>query len=44
MFDMEERILEKQESMEEDCKNCPYKNQCKNQCMEIVKIFNPNLH
>ena len=40
---MEEMILTMQESMEDDCKNCPYKNNCKNQCDEITVIYNPNL-
>ena len=43
MFDMEEMILERQESMEDDCKNCPYKNKCRNQCEEVTEVYNPNL-
>lgn len=40
---MEEKILEMQERMTDDCKNCPYKNKCNNQCAEEKLIFNPNL-
>lgn len=44
MFDMEEMILEKQESMKEDCKCCPHKENCNNECMKVTEIYNPNLH
>lgn len=42
---MEEMILEAQESMEDDCKNCPYNKdyKCRNQCYEEAEIYNPNL-
>lgn len=43
MFDAEEKILARQESMEDDCKNCPYNKRCNNQCEEVTMINNPNL-
>lgn len=42
-MDREEMILQYQESEIDDCHNCPYKENCKNQCMEIKAIYNPNL-
>lgn len=43
MRSWEDAILERQESDAEDCSKCDYKWECKNQCMEIQKIYNPNL-
>lgn len=44
MFDMEEMILERQESLADECHNCPYKgDKCHSQCMEIEEHYNPNL-
>lgn len=40
---MEEKILNMQENIEDDCKNCPHKEKCNNQCMEEKAIYNPNL-
>ena len=42
-MDREEMILQYQESEIDDCYNCPYKENCKNQCMEVKEIYNPNL-
>lgn len=40
----EEVIFERQENIEDDCKSCPYKgSECRNQCMEVKEIYNPNL-
>lgn len=40
-MDYEKLILERQESESDDCKNCPYKENCKNQCERITeKYFN----
>lgn len=42
---MEENILIMQETIEDDCKTCPYKGgKCRNQCMEENVIYNPNLN
>ena len=39
MYDYEEKILISQDSMEEDCTNCPYKGiNCKNQCSKIKSV------
>ena len=43
MFDIEEMILERQESIADECHNCPYKGKCNNQCMEVEEHYNPNL-
>ena len=43
MFDIEEMILERQESIVDDCHSCPYKEKCNNQCMEVEEHYNPNL-
>ena len=43
MESWEDVILERQESEAEDCSDCEYKGKCRNQCMEIQKIYNPNL-
>ena len=43
MYDMEEMILERQESEFDECHNCPYKGKCNNQCMEVEEHYNPNL-
>ena len=43
MFDFEEMILERQESIEDECHNCQYKGKCHNQCMELEEHYNPNL-
>ena len=43
MFDIEEMILERQESIIDECHNCPYKGKCNNQCMEEEEHYNPNL-
>ena len=43
MHDMEEKILERQESMEDNCKNCSYKKKCYNQCNEVTESYNSNL-
>lgn len=43
MESWEDVILERQESEAEDCSDCEYKEKCRNQCMEIQKIYNPNL-
>lgn len=42
---IEDAILDRQESEEDECKNCPYKgiDNCRNQCMEIIETYNPNL-
>lgn len=42
-MDREEMTLQVQESEIDDCHNCPYKESCKNQCMEVKEIYNPNL-
>ena len=44
MHDMEEKIFERQESIEDDCKGCPYKRKCYNQCNEVTENRNPNLY
>ena len=43
MFDIEDMILERQESIEDECHNCPHKGKCNNQCMEVEEHYNPNL-
>lgn len=43
MFDIEEMILERQESIADDCHSCPYKEKCNNQCMGVEEHYNPNL-
>lgn len=49
MFDYsgsyEDVILSRQESETDDCKGCPYASVelCRNQCMEVTEIYNPNL-
>ena len=40
---MEEKILKLQESLTDDCHNCPYKEKCNNQCMKVEEHYNPNL-
>ena len=40
---MEEMILEKQESIADDCHTCSYKKKCNNQCMKIEKHYNQML-
>lgn len=42
-MDIEERILEAEdfENTSDDCHNCPYKEKCFNQCMELKTIYNP---
>ena len=44
-MDYEELILAMAESEGDDCKSCPYAGieTCKNQCLEVVEIWNPNL-
>jgi radical SAM protein with 4Fe4S-binding SPASM domain len=42
-MDYEEMIFNRQESMEDDCKNCSYKTECENQCEKVTVIYNPNL-
>lgn len=45
MFDMEEMILQMQDSEANECNSCEYAKagKCKNQCMEIEEHYNPNL-
>ena len=45
MENCEDMILKRQERESDDCKNCEYASaeKCKNQCMEIHYIYNPNL-
>lgn len=40
----EDIILEAQEAETDDCKNCPHKNHCRSQCMDITVIYNPILN
>ena len=45
MKSYEDRILEYQERESNDCAGCEFasKEKCRNQCMEIHYIYNPNL-
>lgn len=45
MFNYEYTILNHQENEVDDCANCPFASPelCKNQCMEVQEIYNPNL-
>lgn len=43
MESYEDAILERQESIADECYDCEYKSNCKNQCMEIHVTYNPNL-
>ena len=40
---VEDFIFERQESIEDECKNCPHKTNCNNQCNKTREIYNPNL-
>lgn len=38
----ENKILERQESICDECTTCPHKGKkCTNQCMEITYVYNP---
>lgn len=37
----EDKILNMQESIADDCKDCEHKKYCRSQCMEIKEIYNP---
>lgn len=37
----EDKILNMQESIGDDCKNCEYKECCRSQCMKVKEIYNP---
>lgn len=37
----EDRILNRQDSEADECAECAYKQNCKNQCMEIGEVYNP---
>lgn len=40
----EDAILEAQDSQSDECHDCEYKGSaCRNQCMELKTIYNPNL-
>lgn len=43
--DVEETILnyEDEDSMVDDCRECPNKSNCKSQCMETKPVYNPVL-
>ena len=43
MNDYEIAILNMQDNDVDECANCPHKNDCKNQCSEVVAVYNPNL-
>ena len=43
MNDYEIAILNMQDNNADECANCPHKNDCKNQCSEVVAVYNPNL-
>lgn len=43
MNDYENAILNMQDNDVDECANCPHKNDCKNQCSEVVSVYNPNL-
>lgn len=45
MNDYESAILNQQESEADNCANCLYASPelCKNQCMGVQEIYNPNL-
>lgn len=42
-MDIEEMILERQESEADECNACVYKTKCQNQCMELEEHYNPYL-
>ena len=43
MNDYEMAILNRQDNDADECANCPHKNDCNNQCSEVVAVYNPNL-
>ena len=45
-MDMEEMILQAQESLADDCRHCPYASpdKCLNQCMEEIEVYNPYIY
>ena len=45
MNDYENAILARQEYSGDDCSSCEFASVelCKNQCMEVEKVYNPNL-
>ena len=43
MNDYEVAILNRQDNNADECADCPYKSNCKNQCSEVVAVYNPNL-
>lgn len=43
MKSWEDAILDRQESETDECKECEYKQRCKNQCNEVHVVYNQNL-
>ena len=46
MFDYEYLILNNSDenATTDECKTCPYKGQCNNQCMQIEAVYNPYIN
>ena len=46
MFDYEYLILNNSDAdnTTDECRTCPYKGQCNNQCMQIEAVYNPYIN